>query len=78
MTFLKSKAYKILSIVQICVLGLILALNLISSFASLTKGWKLAFFVIILIGALYVIGISVASIIFLAKEKRKENQDEEK
>ena len=79
MSFLKSKTYKILSIIELCVLGVIIALNLISSFASLSKGLNLTFFVIILIGALYVIGLSITSIVLLAKEKKqeKENSKEE-
>lgn len=78
MTFLKSKAYKIMSIVELCVLGVIIALNLISSFASLSKGLNIAIFFVILLGAIYVIGLSITSIILLAKERRKEKQNEEK
>lgn len=77
MNFLKSRAFKIMSIAELCVLVLIIALNLISSFASLGKGWNIAFFTVILIGALYVISVSITSIVLLAKEKRKQEKDEE-
>lgn len=79
MNFLKSKAYKIMSVIEICVLVVIIALNLISSFASLSNAWNIAFFTIIIIGATYVIGLSITTIIILAKEKRKADikQDEE-
>ena len=76
MSFLKTKTYKVLSIIEICVLVVIIALNLISSFAKLGNTLNVTFFVIILIGALYVIGVSITSIIFLAKEKRKEEKAE--
>ena len=76
MNFLKTKAYKIMSIVEVCVLVVIIALNLISSFATLSSTLNVIFFVIILVGALYVIGVSITSIIFLAKEKRKEGKEE--
>ena len=80
MSFLKTKTYRVLSIIEICVIVVIIALNLISSFAKLGNTLNVTFFVIILIGALYVIGISITSIIFLAKEKRKldAKQNEEK
>lgn len=78
MNFLKSKTYKIMSIFEIAVLCLIIALNLISSFVSLNQGWNIAFFTIILVGALYVIGVSITSIVLLAKEKRKQNEEENK
>ena len=76
MNFLKTNAYKIMSIVELCVLVLIIALNLISSFFSLSNTLNITFFVIILIGALYVIGVSITSIIFLAKERRKQEKEE--
>lgn len=76
MNFLKTKTYKIMSIVELCVLVLIIALNLISSFFSLSNTLNITFFVIILIGALYVIGVSITSIIFLAKERRKQEKEE--
>ena len=76
MNFLKTKAYKIMSIVEISVLVLIIALNLISSFFSLSNTLNITFFVIILIGALYVIGVSITSIVFLAKERRKQEKEE--
>ena len=78
MNFLKSRAFKIMSIAELCVLVLIITLNLISSFASLSNGWNIAFFTVILIGALYVIGVSITSIVLLAKEKRKQNEEENK
>lgn len=77
MSFLKSKTYKILTIVELCVLGLIIALNLISSFAQLSKGLNIAFFAIILVGALYVITLSITSIVLLAKEKKQEKERED-
>ena len=75
MNFLKSKAYKIMSIAELCVLVLIIALNLISSFISLNSALNITFFVVILVGALYVIGVSITSIVFLAKEKRKQEKE---
>ena len=78
MNFLKSRAFKIMSIAELCVLVLIITLNLISSFASLSNGWNIAFFTVILIGALYVIGVSITSIVLLAKEKMKQNEEENK
>ena len=78
MNFLKSKAFKIMSIAELCVLVIIITLNLVSSFASLNQGWNIAFFTIILVGALYVIGVSITSIVLLAKEKMKQNEEENK
>jgi len=77
MSFSKSKTFKIMYIIEFCVLVVIIALNLISSFVSLSEPLNITFSIIVLIGGLYVISFSITFIVLLVKEKRKNNENNE-
>jgi len=78
MSIYKNKSCRIMYIIGCCICFIIIVLNSILLFASLSEALKTIFFVIVIAGGLCVNTIMVILTILHVKEKRKNKEKEEK